>query len=139
MAPTRTSNALCFLGVSAHLCVVDVCDRYVRQSVPRTQNAEQHSRQMQEEARAASEVYDLVAVVYYHSSLGAMRAIDGQPLSGSMQHQSSRPTHQHSQVGHYTAAVFRPGQSPHCMPHADADGLTSRKKRELEQERSGIW
>ena len=95
--------------------------------------------QVHAQAEAASEVYDLVAVVYYHSSHGPMHAIDGQPLSGSMQHQSSRQ-HQYSQAGHYTAAVFRPGQSPHCMPHADADDLaSSRKKREFEQERNGTW
>jgi hypothetical protein len=67
-------------------------------------------------AEAAASAYDLVAVVYYHSPQGALRAVDGQPLSvmptdrrrGGRRRRRRNGGGGATGPGHYTAAVFRP-------------------------------
>lgn len=133
------------------------CARYILQSFARTQNVELQDvlieNQEQEQVEAGTAVYDLVAVVYYHSSRGPLQAIDGYPLSGSTQNQSPRkhahqdkrrnaasntPAARSKQAGHYTAAVFRPFQSTRRRQSADQDD-PSGKKRGVQQDRNGSW
>ena len=122
------------------------------QPTPSSQNCDS---QEQEQTETGTAVYDLIAVVYYHSSRGSLQAIDGQPLSGTIQHQSlrkqahrdsrrkaahSKPAARPQQAGHYTAAVFRP-TDPACHGGQSADNelAPSSKEYGVQQERDGSW
>eukprot|EP01043_Picozoa_sp_COSAG02_P021575 COSAG02_NODE_1099_length_14585_cov_19.264669_9_plen_252_part_00 len=125
--------------------------RYMLRSTPRMQSFDS---QEQQQAETGTAVYDLIAVVYYHSSSGPLQAIDGQPLSGSIQQQSHRkqahrdrrrkPAHSNpparpQQAGHYTAAVFRPADPTRHGRSLDSELAPSIKKCGLQQERNGSW